>query len=246
MKLAGGPGGVERMARLLILVEGQTEEAFVNELLRDDLVGQGYDTVSARILGNARARDRRGGIRPWLPVKRDIVNHLRQDPGCIVATFVDFYGLPQGGDRGWPGRKLATKVGPRGAAEAVATALLEEVAAELGGGFRRDRFVPFVVLHEFEALLFRDCEGFSRAIGKPELVTALQAIREAFPTPEDINDSPETAPSKRVEALIPGYQKPLMGTLAALEIGLDSMRRECPHFDGWISRLGVLAAEGPG
>ena len=234
------------MARLLILVEGQTEEDFVNEILRDYLVGRGYDAVSARILGNARARGRRGGIRPWPPAKRDIVNHLRQDPGCIVGTFVDFYGLPQGGERGWPGRDLAEQLGPRDAAEVVAAALSEEVTAELGGGFHRDRFLPFVVLHEFEALLFSDCAGFSRAIGRPELQEPLQAIREAFPTPEDINDSPETAPSKRVEALIPGYQKPLMGTLAALEIGLDSMRRECPHFDRWLSRLERLVTQGPG
>jgi len=67
------------MARLLIHVEGQTEEAFVNEVLRDHLVSKGYHSVEARIVGNARLRQRRGGIRPWLSVRTDIVNHLRED-----------------------------------------------------------------------------------------------------------------------------------------------------------------------
>jgi len=226
------------MLRLLIHVEGPTEEDFVNEVLRDHLLGMGYANVSARIVGNARARDRRGGIRPWPQVKRDIVTHLRQDPGCVTTTIVDYYGLPQDGDGAWPGRREAARLDNARRAEAVEAALL----ADLEEHFDPRRFMPFVMMHEFEALLFSDCAAFSRAIGRPELQPALQGIRHAFPTPEDINDSPKTAPSKRLQALIPGYQKPIMGTLAALEIGLDTMRRECPHFDTWISRLESLAA----
>ncbi|MBL8236201.1 MAG: DUF4276 family protein [Bryobacterales bacterium] len=226
------------MRRLLIHVEGPTEEDFVNEVLRDYLLGIGYSNVSARIVGNARARDRRGGIRPWPQVKKDIVTHLRQDPGCVATTIVDYYGLPQDGDGAWPGRREAARLANARKAETVEAALL----ADLGKQCDPSRFVPFVMMHEFEALLFSDCAAFSREICRPELEATLQSIRDAFPTPEDINDSPETAPSKRLQALIPGYQKPLLGTLGALEIGLEAMRRECPHFDAWISRLELLAA----
>ena len=65
----------------------------------------------------------------------------------------------------------------------------------------------------------------------------MQAIRDAFESPEDINDSPLTAPSKRIEELYPGYQKTLHGPLALLEIGLPALRRECRHFGGWLTRL---------
>ena len=82
------------MARLLVHVEGQNEESFVNQVLRDHLVARGYYSVEARIVGNARLRERRGGIRAWQSVKRDIVNHLREDAECIATTMVDFYGLP--------------------------------------------------------------------------------------------------------------------------------------------------------
>ena len=50
-------------------------------------------------------------------------------------------------------------------------------------------------------------------------------------------DSPNFAPSKRVQALVAGYQKPWMGTLAALAVGLDAMRDACPHFGRWLNRL---------
>ncbi len=80
------------MARLLIHVEGQTEKGFVNEVLRDHLVAKGYHAVEARIVGNARVRQRRGGIRAWPSVKMDIVRHLKDDPGCVATTLVDYYG----------------------------------------------------------------------------------------------------------------------------------------------------------
>lgn len=228
------------MARLLIHVEGQTEEDFVNEILRDYLVNQGYESVGARIMGNARLRRRRGGIRSWPSVKRDIINHLRQDSGCIATTMVDFYGLPQEGQGAWPGRAKATGLGARHKASCVEQALLKDITEEMGGNFDPTRFAPFVVMHEFEGLLFSDCAAFGQGIGQPHLESKFRQVRDEFETPEDINDSPVTAPSKRVEDLVPGYEKPLLGTLAVLEIGLDRIRAECPHFAGWLNNLESL------
>ncbi len=228
------------MARLLIHVEGQTEESFVNEVLRDHLVAQGYDSVSARIVGNARLRQQRGGIRPWPSVRRDIVNHLKEDLACTATTMVDYYALPRTGDGAWPGRAAASSLRTTEKAPHVQDALMDDLVAQIGQGFKPVRFVPFVVMHEFEGLLFSDCARFSNSIGRPELEPKLRAIRDEFGSPEEINDSPETAPSKRVEKLIPGYEKPLLGTLAALEIGLARIRQECPHFNHWIEQLESL------
>jgi hypothetical protein len=78
-------------------------------------------------------------------------------------------------------------------------------------------------------------------VGDKALATSLQAIRDQFSSPEEINDSPQTAPSKRVQTLIPRYQKPFHGILAVLEIGLDKIRTACPHFQGWLTRLEKLS-----
>ena len=66
------------------------------------------------------------------------------------------------------------------------------------------------------------------------------AITVEFDTPEDINDSPTTAPSKRIKRLIPSYRKRLDGPPLAAEIGLNGIRSECPRFDAWLHRLESL------
>lgn len=230
------------MPRLLVHVEGQTEESFVNEVLKERLFHFGYERVGARLLGNARQRDRRGGARGWDAVKRDIIGHLREDPGCIATTMVDYYGLPQSGPKAWPGRSAATTMAVTDKGPHIEIAILNDVANEMGADFDRRRFLPFVVVHEFEGLLFSDCQAFARAVGRTALSTRLQEIRNQFDTPEHINDSPTTAPSKRVEALIPGYEKPLLGALAALEIGLDRISAACTHFGAWLAELETRAA----
>ncbi len=229
------------MCRLLIHVEGQTEEDFVNVVLRDYLMHEGYQSVSARIIGNARLRRLRGGVRPWPPVKKDIINHLRQDGGCLATTMVDYYGLPKEGTGAWPGRAGAERLEAGGKAAHVERALLEDLVNEMGAGFNPDRFMPFVVMHEFEGLLFSDCAAFAHGIGRPDLAPDFQRIRDGFESPEDINDSPVTSPSKRIENLVPGYEKPLQGILAVLEIGLDRIRAQCRHFDSWIELLSMRA-----
>ncbi|MEO1765387.1 MAG: DUF4276 family protein, partial [Cyanobacteria bacterium J06629_18] len=56
-------------------------------------------------------------------------------------------------------------------------------------------------------------------------------------SPEHINDSPVTAPSKRILACCSGYEKPLHGSLIAIDIGLDTIRKQCRHFNQWLTRL---------
>jgi len=223
------------MPRLLLHVEGQTEETFVDEVLGDHLVRSGYETVGARLVGNPRMK--RGGIRPWQGVKRDILRHLKEDRSAIAAIMVDYYGLPHD----WPGRAEAPgKASTSGKAEFVESALHKDITEEMGHRFDERRFVPLIMMHEFEALLFSDPERFARAIGKADLVQGFQEIRQEFECPEDIDDSPVTAPSKRIESLFPGYEKPLSGVIAALEIGLQTMRSECPHFNEWLKHIESL------
>lgn len=151
--------------------------------------------------------------------------------------MVDYYGLPQSGDGAWPGRACAPNEVFEKRAATVEQALLGDVGDDMGQGFDQSRFVPFVLMHEFEALLFSDCDRFADAIGHPGVVHRLRSIRAGFSTPEEIDDSPQTAPSKRIKGIVPGYEKPFMGNLAILEIGLAKIRSECRHFDGWLVRI---------
>ena len=243
MKLAEGPKRRAELARLLIHVEGETEETFVNEVLAPHLYRTGFQSVSAKLLGNARMRDRRGGIRGWASVRGDFIRHLRQDAGCFATLMVDYYGLPKTGNRAWPGRDSNARSTCAERALLVQQALLTEIETAMGGDFDNRRFIPYVVMHEFEGLLFSDCSRFAEGICRPELSSEFQKIRDGFSSPEEINDSPLTAPSKRVEMLVAGYQKPLLGSLAALTVGLDAIRSSCPLFDSWLKALESLVPE---
>ena len=225
------------MARLIVHVEGATEEEFVGALLAPYLLARGWEQVAAYRMGRARSRERRYGVKGWDVALDGILRHLQGDPGCCVTTLVDYYGLPSTGPRAWPGRAEANAQPFAVRGRFVQEAMLSDVARELGGAFPARRFIPFVVMHEFEGLLFSDPEQFGEGIGRPDLAPRLRAIREAFNSPEEINDSPVTAPSKRVTDLAPGYDKPFHGPLAALQIGLAAIRAACPHFRQWLERL---------
>lgn len=227
------------MIRLLVHVEGQSEESFVNEVLGPHLYHHGVSAV-ARLLGHARQRERRGGIKGWGTVRDEIVCNLREDRDSVATTMVDYYGLPATGRKAWPQRKEASARQFTERAKCVENAMAEDIRDFMGPGFHDGRFVPFLMMYEFEALLFSDCKQFSAAIGQSHLANPLQEIRDGFSSPEEINDSPTGAPSKRIVKLVSRYQKLLMGIQGAKAIGLPNIRSECRHFSCWLEQLESL------
>ena len=228
-------------SRLIVHVEGETEETFVNELLAPHLQMRfGWTWVRARLMGNARRRDRRGGVKPWSSVQREILNNLRSDAGLVATMMVDYYGMQPTGPRAWPGRANASTLLYPENARSVERCLMKSIQQDMGPSFNQCRFVPYVMMHEFEALLFSDCAAFGSGIARTDIIENLTQIRESFTTPEEIDDSPQGAPSKRIMSLVPEYEKPLFGNLAALEIGIQAMRNECPQFNNWLRRLECL------
>jgi hypothetical protein len=95
-------------------------------------------------------------------------------------------------------------------------------------------------LHEYEALLFSDPDALSQSIGQPRLASRFHRVRNEFPTPEDIDNNPETAPSKRLIEVYSAYKKVIEGTLAARAVGIQKMRQQCAHFRDWLGKLESL------
>ena len=141
----------------------------------------------------------------------------------VVTSMVDFYGF-------------------RGKGNRTIEALEEHVAQELEMRAPKARHVfPYVQAHEFEGLLFSDVAAFHVLGASTRDIDALEAVRQRFATPEDINDSREGAPSKRIAQVLRKYRKPLDGPLIAKTIGLETIRQQCPRFGAWLSRLETLA-----
>lgn len=212
------------MTRVYLVVEGQTEEAFVNELLQPHYAGIGLYLTPIII---STSPGHRGGLVSYGKARPQIERLCRQDAGAYVTTLFDLYALP----RDFPGRNLPAY--PAGADGRRKAEYLEQALAQ---DIEQRNFIPNLLVHEFEALLFTRIDPFAQWTDDDRVLAPLRAIRQAAP-PEDINDGAQTAPSKRILAVMPGYQKTVHGPLIACDIGVEAMRAACPHFDGWLRRL---------
>ena len=101
-----------------------------------------------------------------------------------------------------------------------------------------DNLLPYIQLHEFEALIFSSIAGIESLFSTQEAdFVALKKVIAEYPNPEDINDHPNTAPSKRLLSLVKGYSKVVDGVLILDEIGLEVVRARCPRFNNWLNRI---------
>ncbi|EGR1548463.1 DUF4276 family protein [Vibrio parahaemolyticus] len=216
-----------------VICEGQTEESFVNELLVEPFSHKGIYLKPA-LIGRP---GHKGGNFKFERLAPDVEKRLLADKNCYCTTFFDFYGLPET----FPGKNAVNATASvQDKANALQDALNEKLVEKIGEDAMR-RFIPYVQMYEFEGLLFSDPQKMAQGMERLDLVRAFTEIAGAFDTPEQINNSPQTAPSKRIESLVLGYEKPLLGTLAALEVGLDKMREQCPLFDAWLKRIEASA-----
>jgi len=97
------------------------------------------------------------------------------------------------------------------------------------------RFIPYIAMYEFEALLFSDPVVLARKLKIEE--SAIKAILEECGEPENIDNSPITAPSKRLESLSKRFRKTTTGIAILKETGLSAIRNKCPIFDSWVTTL---------
>jgi|SRR5215469_8861289 len=212
------------MTRVHVVVEGQTEESFIRDILAPVLwPHQVY--LNPIILG---APGHKGGNVNYARVKKDVVTLLKQDSTAYCTTMLDLYGL----GKGFPGMPPPPNVSNLNKV----THIEQAMKADIPNG----RFLPYLQRHEYEGLLFSDPRAFALGIGQPHLAGKLNTIRQGFTTPEDINDNENTAPSKRVSGVYTSYRKVVDGTLAAKAVGIQTMRQQCPHFNDWITALEAL------
>ena len=147
--------------------------------------------------------------------------------------LIDYYGIYD--KYAFPNWAAAEKLEDKIARMDVIESSMKEDIADT----KRHRFIPYMQLHEFEGLLFNNIQVFFDQVPKNELV-GLPELRKTFDdyaNPEMINNNKTTAPSKRLERIIQGYNKPLYGHYFAEAIGLENIMAKCPRFNNWINQL---------
>lgn len=224
------------MIRLNIVVEGQTEEAFVRDLLEPHLASFGV-TCSARCAQTGRKHRKvfKGGVLGYEQFRNDLVSWIKQDQhrDAFFSTLVDLYRLPAD----FPGYSSAAGAPDVYArVETLEDAFSKDIRHHLG------HFVPHIQPYEFEALLFSRPAVLAAAFPRePAALKRLQETASRFESPEHIND--DDPPSKRILALLPEYDKAGDGPFIATSIGLDAIRSTCRHFDRWLTHLENLSSQ---
>jgi hypothetical protein len=210
---------------IYFIAEGATEVQFIESSLCHYFIAKGIYDIRAFNMGGSNSYNR---------YYNDVTTFLKRENDIIVTTMIDFFRLPYD----FPGYKHAKEKLNGNQLQ------IEHIESEIGQRINHRRFVPYLQLHEFEGLLFTDMRGFNQVPNcNSEVLAALKLIVDGYPNPELINDGPETAPSKRLKRIIPGYDKVLYGAYIALENGLDLIINKCPRFKNWLEVLEAKVKE---
>lgn len=200
--------------RLAIVAEGRTEEEFIKGSIVEKFRNDGIEVQPILLNGNVSVER----------VSSEIAKLYWSFDS--VTSFVDYYGFKRKGDQ---------------PPEALQAAIDRRTKSEIGKKYDESMVFSYVQKYEFEALLFSDPGALDRLYGDQyQYGSALARVRSQFRSPEDINDDPKTAPSRRLAGVVAGYEKVVDGPLIAMETKLSTIRSVCPRFDAWVSRLESL------
>ena len=210
--------------RLYIVVEGKTEEKFVDNILAPYLKEKSAQLGDVRPVRIHIKGGGHGGMVKYEFLRKDIPHLLREGDAPIVSTLIDFFRCPD-----TPGKEVWDKTSNHHQEVELRE---QEMGRDIGSG----RFIPYIQLHEFEALLFSSDVGFKKELS-PKEAGKLSKIVADYPNPEDINTTPNGAPSKRILAIVPDYKKVVQGNAIAQLITIGTILERCPRFRAWVERL---------
>lgn len=216
------------MTRLNVICEGQTEARFVQDALAPHLLP--YNVYANPIPFSG------GGYNNYDKLKPKIVSVLNADKEAYVTTMIDLYGLSK-----YPGENRDKSTTPIQKVQLIEQAIADDILSM--DKLYNQKFIPYLQLHEFEALLFADPQQLEAALSLDQPIPAgyFTGISKQFSSPEHINDHPHTAPSKRILSIAPYYNKVVDGTNIINAIGLPTVRQACQHFSDWIAQLERLS-----
>ena len=139
---------MSKFIEVIAIVEGRTEQIFIAEILVPYLAAK---KIYIRATQVSKPGQKGGDVR-FDRVQKDIGLHLKQRSDTYITTLVDYYGI-----KSWPGLENV----PSGATPGVISTILHKATSDAVQAVYTQqraevRFVPYMAIHEFEALLFSD------------------------------------------------------------------------------------------
>lgn len=208
------------MKRLVFIVEGDTEVLFVDKVIIPYLHTMGfYNPMHCQTIITNRKQHKKGGIGSYGKFTNEVKRTLAQG-NVIVTTLIDFYGLPSDF--------------PKFSHDASQIPFIENAIRQ--DFDNNNLFIPYIQKHELETLIFAHYEALELVIDSDQRYDLIKEIVSQFPNPEDINNSKETAPSKRLKFIFE-YDKVADGNILFDLIEMTVILGKCPNFKNWIDLI---------
>lgn len=221
------------MKRLYMTVEGQTESAFATNILAPHLASFDVFLSEPRYTGLVSRRSGRiprGGLKStFVHTLSDMRNWMKEDrhDDARFTTMIDLYSIPSD----FPGFEIAMSY-HNGAARA------ESLCNSLANELRDQRFIPYIQVYEFEALVLVEPERIRTycQVSEKEIRRLANECRQ-FSSPEEIDGGTHSHPKFRIKKRVPEYRENLFGHRIIRDIGLHKVRQRCPSFGKWLATL---------
>lgn len=218
---------------LNILAEGQAERTFAQDTLAPYFEPIGIK-IDSRCVITSRKKHKKGGIISYEQAKNDLIRWIAEEKKRqpFFTTMFDLYALP----KDFPKFEESLKINdPYNRVEFLESAFATDI--------NHSKFIPYIQLHEFEALLLANPELLLlEYIDAKKQVEKLKEIVAKYDNnPEKVNTGNTTAPSKRIIELIPRYKgnKVSVGSVLAGIEGIDIQQERCKHFSDWINKIKI-------
>lgn len=208
------------MIRVAISVEGQTEDEFCKRILAPFFRNNEIDITSVIVTTKRQkcGTKHKGGCINLDRVKSEITKLLPNFD--YVTTFYDLYGFD---------------------IDRVLTA--NELELEIGKLFNSRKLIPYIQQYEFETLLFSQPSYYEEYFDE-NAKKKFEEIINSCGGVEKINNSKETAPSKRISNIFSQYNeqydKVFHGYSIIEDIGLEAIFSECTRFKSWVDKIQKL------
>lgn len=211
------------MKRLVFIVEGDTEVAFIHKRMIPYLMNRGYHTaMNAQKITTNRQLHKKGSVVNFEYLSNE-VKRVAAQKNVLITTLLDFFRLPV--------------TFPCYTTDSHKISDIEQAVRRGVEGVDVSIFYPYIQRHELEALMYTSMDGFEIVCDEKKELDQLRAIVDGYQTPEDINSGAETSPSKRLIKIFPAYDKVLYGELIFEALEIDAIRARCPLFNDWVMAL---------
>ncbi|MBW3068894.1 MULTISPECIES: DUF4276 family protein [unclassified Actinomyces] len=212
------------LRHVMVLVEGQTEQGVLESVFAPVALTHSIYIQPITVITSDTSHGANRGGGNWRKYDDHLRRLLKNTHLSRVGLLIDFYGYP----RNAPGY-IANGKGE---------SYRQSLEQALRDHFEDPRFRPLVVKHEIEALALASISaGHSTGAFSTKALKQLVKAVEASGGPEEVNNGPDTSPSKRIHRVCRKYRKVQDGRELAERAGAEELLRRCPTFAAWWKSL---------